>query len=38
MLVWQAVRAHEIWYGGRFAQSDVESLIEACNGQLTDRA
>lgn len=37
MLVWQAVRAHEIWYGGRFAQRDVEELIEACNARLTER-
>lgn len=37
MLVWQAVRAHEIWYGGRFAQSDAEALIEACNARLTER-
>ncbi len=27
MLVWQAVRAHEIWYGGSFTQEQVQGII-----------
>ena len=28
MLVWQAVRAHEIWYGGSFAQEAIAQIIQ----------
>ncbi len=31
MLVWQAVRAHEIWYGAKFDRAQIESLIAECN-------
>lgn len=27
MLVYQAVKAHEIWYGGKFRQSDIANVI-----------
>lgn len=27
MLVYQAVKAHEIWYGGKFASEDVQKII-----------
>lgn len=29
MLVYQAVKAHEIWYGGKFSTEDVDSIITA---------
>lgn len=34
MLVWQAVRAHEIWYGAQFADSDIEQLINDANAEM----
>jgi shikimate dehydrogenase len=27
MLVYQAVKAHEYWYGGKFAQEDIAKII-----------
>ena len=27
MLVYQAVKAHEIWYGGKFAAEDISKII-----------
>lgn len=29
MLVYQAVKAHEIWYGGKFATEDINPIIKA---------
>ncbi len=34
MLVWQAVKAHELWYGGTFKQSDIENLISSSNREM----
>lgn len=34
MLVWQAVRAHEIWYGAQFSQSDIKKLVEDANAEM----
>ncbi len=31
MLVMQAVRAHEIWYGGKFSQNELDRLIDDAN-------
>ena len=28
MLVWQAVKAHEIWYGGEFSTEDISAVIK----------
>ena len=27
MLVYQAVKAHEIWYGGKFRSEDIDNII-----------
>jgi len=27
MLVYQAVKAHELWYGGEFTKEDIEEII-----------
>lgn len=35
MLVWQAVKAHEIWYNATFEQADILSLISECEKQLS---
>lgn len=34
MLVWQAVKAHEFWYGGKFEPSEVEKIIDAANEEM----
>ena len=34
MLVWQAVRAHEIWYNSRFQRKDIENLISEMNQEI----
>lgn len=34
MLVWQAVRAHEIWYGAKFDDGDIERLIDDANAEM----
>lgn len=34
MLVWQAVKAHEIWYNGSFRVWDVEKIIEAATLEM----
>lgn len=34
MLVWQAVKAHELWYGGTFKQSDIVELIKSANREM----
>lgn len=34
MLVYQAVKAHEIWYGGEFAQNDVADIIKAVEDEV----
>lgn len=34
MLVWQAVRAHEIWYNSRFQKQDIENLISEMNQEI----
>ena len=35
MLVWQAVRAHEIWYGAEFNDEDISRLIDDANAEMT---
>lgn len=35
MLVWQAVKAHEYWYGGKFSTDDITRLIEDANKEMT---
>lgn len=34
MLVYQAVRAHEIWYGARFRPADIESLCQDAAAEM----
>ena len=34
MLVWQAVKAHEFWYGAQFETSDIEEIITAANREM----
>ena len=34
MLVWQAVRAHEIWYNSRFEKNDIEHLISEMEQEI----
>ena len=34
MLVWQAVRAHEIWYNSRFQKQDIENLISEMESEI----
>ncbi len=34
MLVWQAVKAHEFWYGARFETADIEKIIVAANCEM----
>ena len=29
MLVWQAIRSHEIWYGGKISDKDAEEILKA---------
>ncbi len=35
MLVWQAVKAHEIWYGATFNDDDINRLIDDANNEMT---
>lgn len=35
MLVWQAVKAHEFWYGAKFDLKDIEKLITDANREMT---
>lgn len=35
MLVWQAVKAHEFWYGGKFKSADIEKIIDDANKEMT---
>ena len=35
MLVWQAVKAHEFWYGAEFNVKDIEVLIADANREMT---
>ncbi len=35
MLVYQAVAAHEIWYGTRFSQEDLRTLCRDAQEELT---
>lgn len=35
MLVWQAVKAHEYWYGGKFDTADINRLIGDANREMT---
>ncbi len=34
MLVMQAVKAHEIWYGGQFKKEDIDRLIDDANAHM----
>lgn len=34
MLVWQAVKAHEFWYGAEFDVKDIENLIADANREM----
>ena len=34
MLVWQAVKAHEHWYGATFDTADIEMLISSANHEM----
>ena len=34
MLVWQAVKAHEFWYGGTFMECDVKEIIETAKIEM----
>ncbi len=36
MLVYQAVKAHEIWYGGKFSTEDVDSIIRAVEDAVNE--
>jgi shikimate dehydrogenase len=36
MLVWQAVKAHEFWYGAEFKQSDIEKIIVLANKKMAE--
>ena len=36
MLVYQAVKAHEIWYGGSFAENDIADIIRAVEQAVDD--
>lgn len=36
MLVYQAVRAHEIWYGADFAREDIRALIQDANAYMQE--
>lgn len=35
MLVWQAVKAHEYWYGATFDENDIDDVIERANREMT---
>ena len=34
MLVYQAVAAHEIWYGAKFDENDINSIISQMNEKI----
>ncbi len=34
MLVWQAVKAHEFWYGAQFDTDDIETIIADANREM----
>ena len=34
MLVWQAVKAHEHWYGGTFKVEEIEEIIQQANEEM----
>lgn len=34
MLVWQAVKAHEFWYGAEFKIADIEEIITVANREM----
>lgn len=34
MLVWQAVKGHEFWYGGKFKNADIKQLITNANCEM----
>ncbi len=34
MLVWQAVKAHEFWYGAKFETADIEKIIDGANKEM----
>lgn len=34
MLVYQAVKAHELWYGGKFAPEDISDIIKAVEDEV----
>lgn len=34
MLIWQAVKAHEIWYGQTFEVAEIEKIIDAANKEM----
>lgn len=34
MLVYQAVKAHELWYGGEFASDDISEIIKAVEDEV----
>ena len=34
MLVYQAVKAHEIWYGGKFTQEEISKIITAVEQEV----
>lgn len=34
MLVYQAVKAHELWYGGKFAPEDISDIIKAVENEV----
>lgn len=36
MLVYQAVKAHEIWYGGKFRTEDIDQIIKAVEKSVND--
>ncbi len=36
MLVYQAVKAHEIWYGGKFKTEDIDPIIKAVEDSVND--
>lgn len=36
MLVYQAVKAHEIWYGGKFRTEDIDGIIKAVEDSVNE--
>ena len=37
MLVWQAAKAHEIWCGAHFEDSDIEKIVDMAKNELASR-